>query len=107
MWTLIALILTMFSVYAVSGFLVFYFGSNPTEQELGRREAITCALVLGLTATVTSFLGLTGLLLTFFLVVSVLVKLYDCGLANSFLMTAGALLLPGLFFLGLHAIMGG
>lgn len=107
MWTLLALVLTMFSVYAVSGFLVFYFGSKPTERELERREAIMCALVLGITATVTSFLGLTGLLLTFFLVVSVLVKLYDCELANSFLMTAGGLLLPALFFLGLHAIVGG
>lgn len=107
MWTLIALILTMFSVYAVSGFLVFYFGSKPTERELERREAIMCALVLGVTATVASFLGLTGLLLTFFLVVSVLVKLYDCGVANSILMTAGSLLLPVLFFLALRSCVAG
>jgi hypothetical protein len=80
---------------------------KPTEQELGRREAITCALILGITATVTSFLGLTGLLLTFFLVVSVLVKLYDCELANSFLMTAGSLLLPVLFFLALRFCVAG
>lgn len=107
MWILLALIATMVSVYAVSGFVVFYFGSKPTERVLDKREAIMGGLVLGLTATVTSFFGLVGLFLTFFVVVSLLVKLYDCGLANSFLMTAGALFLPVLFFVGLRSCMAG
>jgi len=100
--------LTTIFIYAVSGFVVFYFGSKPSDRELDRREAIMSGLVLGIAATATAFLGtFYGSALTFFLVVSMLVKVYDCGLVSSFLMTIGAMLLPIAFFMGLRACMGG
>lgn len=93
----------LFGVFAGFGFPVFYFGSKPTERELDRREALMSALVLGLIASLTWFLGMSGLGLTFFFVVSALVKIYDCGLANSLLMTAAAMLLAIGFFLLLRS----
>lgn len=100
--------LTTSLIYSASGFVVFYFGSKPTERELDRREALMSALVLGVTATVTAFLGpLYSPALTFFLVVSMLVRVYDCGLWSSIFMTVAAQLFPlGLFMLW-RAIMGG
>lgn len=108
MLSLLLIWFLLFAVFTAFGFAVFYFGSKPTERELDRREALMSALVLGLTASLTWFLGLSGLGLTFFFVVSALVKVYDCGLANSILMTAVAMLLAvGLFVAlrsGLEAI---
>lgn len=100
--------LTGIFVYTASGFVVFYFGSKPTERELDRREALMSALVLAITATVTAFLGpLYGPALTFFLVASMLVKVYDCGVAGSLLMTIGAMLFPFAFAAMLRSCMGG
>jgi hypothetical protein len=100
--------LTTFLIYSVSGFVVFYFGSKPTERELDRREALMSALVLGVTATATAFLGtFYGPALTFFLVVSMLARVYDCGLWSSIFMTVAAQLFPfGLFMLW-RTVMGG
>ncbi len=94
-------------IYSASGFVVFYFGSKPTERELDRREALMSALVLGIIVTFTSFLGLYGIGLTFFFVASMLVKIYDCGLWSSIFMTVGAMLLPIAFFMGLQFCIGG
>lgn len=93
--------LTGILLYTASGFVVFYFGSKPTERELDRRDSLMCALVLAITATITAFLGaFYGPALTFFLVVSMLVRVYDCGLWSSIFMTVAAQLFPfGLFML--------
>jgi hypothetical protein len=99
--------LTTFLVYSASGFVVFYFGSKPTDRELDRRDALMCALVLGIIMSVTSFLGGYGLWLTFFFVVSMLVKVYDCGVWSSIFMTAGAMFLPFAFIVVLRSWIGG
>lgn len=97
----------MFIFYSVCGFPVFYFGSKPTERELDRREALMSALVLAITAIATSILGpLYGTALTFFLVVSMLIRVYDCGLLSSLFMTIGAQLLPFALSAGLQACLG-
>ena len=99
--------LTTVLIYSASGFVVFYFGSKPTERELDRREALMSALVLGITLGATSFLGLYGIGLTFFFVASMLVKIYDCGLWSSIFMTVGAMLLPIAIIVGLRFCIGG
>lgn len=98
--------LTTCLIYSASGFVIFYFGSKPTEQELSRRDALMCALVLGITFAATLILGLYGLALTFFFVTSMLVKVYDCGLWSSIFMTVGAMLLPIAISEGLRACIG-
>lgn len=106
MWILISLIMVL--IYTVSGYVVFYFGSKPTERELDKREAIMCALALAITATATAFLGpLNSYGLTFFLIVSMLVRVYDCGVWSSIFMTVAAQFLPFGLFLLWRTVTGG
>jgi|GEM_PF-2505413 len=97
--------LILFFVYSVTGFCVYFFASKWMERELTRREALMCALALGVTIAVTSFLGSYGLILTLFLLVSMLVKIYDCKVLSSILMTIVALLIPVLVDKGVGWIM--
>jgi len=86
--------LVLFFVYSVTGFCVYLIASKWTDRELTRREAVMSGLMVGVTIAVTSFLGAYGLALTLFLMASLLVKIYDCKVVNSILMTIATLLIP-------------
>lgn len=95
MLTILGLLLA-FIIFFASGFCVFYFGSKLTDHPLETKEAVMSALALGIVAIATSFLSFYGIVLTIFLLASLLTKVYDCGILSSIFMSFLAYLLPGL-----------
>lgn len=99
----VLMIFLTFLLYSAFGFGIFFFGSKLSERPLEVKEAVMAALGFSIVSILTSFLGGTGVVLTLFFTVSLLVKVYDCGLVAGFLLTIGAMLTPAALLLLMHS----
>ena len=103
-------------LYGAISFVIFFFGSQWTEQPLTRQEALTTALLLAFcTGIFTAFFyyseGLFhirilygGIGITATVIMSQLIKKYDCDVVPSLLMVLGGLFLPSLILMWLISL---